>query len=219
MDANFIANLLSLTLFFVSLFISLRAFYLYTKSRSRRVFILSLSMGMISLTAAAGYAGDNITSISLNVDWFNYIGQTVSFIFILLSFFSESDSYLRSLMRWHILASVLLLILLLLAPVLPPDFPDPAVTKSILSGSRGLICFIIFYYYVLAFMDRETRFSLLMGAAFLLLSFGYSIIIPKYITPNDALDHGGDLIRIAGLITLLFTVLLPDVTYRDRRHI
>jgi hypothetical protein len=218
MDQNFIANSLSLTLFVVSLFISLRAFYLYTQSRSRRLFILSLSMGMISLTAMAGYAGDNITSISLNVDWFNYIGQTVSFSFILLSFFSESDSYLRSLMRWQIAASALLLILLFLAPVLPPEFPDPAITKSILSGSRGLICFIIFFYYAIAFMDKETRFSLLMSAAFLLLCIGYAIIIPKYTTPNDVLDRSGDIMRIAGLVFLLFAVLLPDVTYRQRQY-
>ena len=219
MDQNFIANSLSLTLFVVSLFISLRAFYLYTQSRSRRLFILSLSMGMISLTAIAGYAGDNITSISLNVDWFNYIGQTVSFSFILLSFFSESDSYLRSLMRWQIAASALLLILMFLAPVLPPEFPDPAITKSILSGSRGLICFIIFFYYAIAFMDKETRFSLLMSAAFLLLCIGYAIIIPKYTTPNDVLDRSGDILRIAGLVTLLFAVLLPDVTYRKRQYV
>jgi hypothetical protein len=219
MDQNFVANSLSLTLFVVSLFISLRAFYLYTQSRSRRLFILSLSMGMISLTAIAGYAGDNITSISLNVDWFNYIGQTVSFSFILLSFFSESDSYLRSLIRWQIAASALLLILLFLAPVLPPEFPDPAITKSILSGSRGLICFIIFFYYAIAFMDKETRFSLLMSAAFLLLCIGYAIIIPKYTTPNDVLDRSGDIMRIAGLVFLLFAVLLPNVTYRQSQYV
>jgi len=219
MDQNFIANSLSLTLFVVSLFISLRAFYLYTQSRSRRLFILSLSMGMISLTAIAGYAGDNITSISLNVDWFNYIGQTVSFSFILLSFFSESDSYLRSLMRWQIAISALLLILVFLAPALPPEFPDPAITKSILSGSRGLICFIIFFYYAIAFMDKETRFSLLMSAAFLLLCIGYAIIIPKYTTPNDVLDRSGDIMRIAGLVFLLFAVLLPNVTYRQSQYV
>ena len=219
MDQNFVANSLSLTLFVVSLFISLRAFYLYIRSRSRRLFILSLSMGMISLTAVAGYAGDNITSISLNVDWFNYIGQTVSYLFILLSFFSESDSYLRSLIRWQIAVSALLLILLFLAPVLPPEFPDPAITKSILSGSRGLICFIIFFYYAIVFMDKETRFSLLMSAAFLLLCIGYSIIIPKYTTPNDVLDRSGDIMRIAGLVFLLFAVLLPNVTYRQRQYV
>src|SRR5260221_5615998 len=119
-------------------------------------------MGVVSLTAVAVFAGDNVTSISLNVDWFNYIGQTVSYIFIFLSFFKDSDSYLRNLMRWHVAASALLLILMLLSPVLPPEFPDPAVTESILSGSRGLICFIIFCYYGLAFMYTCTRFSVLL---------------------------------------------------------
>jgi hypothetical protein len=207
-DPNLIANILSLTLFFSALFISLRAFYLYVQSRTRRLFVLGLSMGVIALTAAAGFAGDNITTINLNVDWFNYIGQTVSFLFILLSFARSSDSYLRNLMRWHILASALLLILLLLSPVLP-DFPNPAITKTLLSGSRGVTCFIIFFYYISAFTTKETRFSFIMSAAFLLLSVGYLVIIPKYSIPNvDLLDHVGDLTRVTGLITLLSAVLL-----------
>lgn len=217
MDPNFVPNLLSLTLFFVSLFISLRAFYLYTRARSRRLGILAIAMGIISLTAIAGFAGDNVTSITLNVDWFNYIGQTVSFTFILLSFFGSSETYLRSLMRWQIAISILLLGLMALSPVLPPEFPSPAVTKSLLSGSRGLICHIIFYYYVVSFMKNETRFSLLMGLAFLALSFGYWIILPKYITPNDALDRTGDIMRVCGLFFLFLAVLLPDVEFRKKR--
>ena len=216
MDPTFVPNVLSLTLFFVSLFISIRAFYLYTRSRSRRIGILSIAMGIISLTAIAGFAGDNVTSITLNVDWFNYIGQTVSFTFILLSFFGSSETYLRNLMRWQIALSILLLGLMLLSPVLPPEFPAPTVTKSLLSGSRGLICHIIFYYYVVSFMKNETRFSLLMGLAFLMLSFGYWIILPKYITPNDGLDRTGDIMRVCGLILLFFAVLLPDVQFRKR---
>ncbi len=204
-----IANVLSLTLFVVALFISLRACYLYFQARSRRLFILGLSMGVISLTAAAGFAGDNVTSINLNVDWFNYIGQTVSFLFITLSFVRSSDEYLRGLTRWHVTISALLLLLLVLAPVLPAEFPNPAVTKTLLSGSRGLICFVIFFYYVGAFMTKETRFSVLMSAAFLLLSTGYFVIIPKYSIPNvDLLDHVGDITRVTGLITLLAAVLL-----------
>jgi len=207
-DPNLIPNALSLTLFFVALFISLRALYLYIQSRARRLFILGLSMGVISLTAIAGFAGDNITSVSLNVDWFNYIGQSVSFLFILLSFLRSSDDYLRRLMRWHVVASALLLILLLFATALP-DFPNPAVTKTVLSGSRGLMCAIIFFCYVSAFMTKETRFSFLMSAAFLILSTGYFIIIPKYSSPIfESLDQIGDITRITGLITLLIAVLL-----------
>jgi len=216
MDPTLVPNILSLTLFVVALFISLRAFYLYTRSRSRRIGILSIAMGIISLTAIAGFAGDNVTSITLNVDWFNYIGQTVSFTFILFSFFNNSETYLRNLMRWQIALSVLLLALMALSPVLPPEFPAPAVTKSLLSGSRGLICHIIFYYYVVSFMRNETRFSLLMGLAFLALSFGYWIILPKYISPNDALDRTGDIMRVCGLILLFLAVLLPDVQFRKK---
>ena len=201
-----IANFLSVSLFLISLFISLRAFYLYFRSRSRRLFILGLSMAVIAFTAAAGFVGDNILT-TINVDWFNYIGQTVSFLFILLSFVRSSDEYLRKLIPWHIICSVLLLILLALAPVLP-DFPFSAVTRSLLSGSRGLMCFIIFYYYVFAFMSKATRFSLLMAGAFLLLSAGYFIIIPKYVTPNDVLDRGGDIFRVCGSITLFLAILL-----------
>lgn len=209
MDPNLIPNILSLTLFLIAFFISLRAFYLYVQARSRRLFILGLSMGIISLTAAAGFAGDNVTSINLNVDWFNYIGQTVSFAFILFSFVRSSDDYLRNLTRWHLLASALLCVLLLLAPILPAEFPNPAVTKTLLSGSRGIICLIIFFYYISAFVTKETRFSLLMSGAFLLLSVGYLIIIPKYSIPNqDLLDQIGDLTRISGLLTLLTAVLL-----------
>ncbi|MGI9059384.1 MAG: hypothetical protein ACR2H5_12465 [Ktedonobacteraceae bacterium] len=208
MDPLLIANTLSITLFLVALFIAIRAFFLYFQTRSRRVFILALSMGVISLTAAAGFLGDNVTTISLNVDWFNYIGQTVSFLFILLSLTSSSDDYLRGLMRWHIVISILLLSLFLLAPVLPPEFPDPVLTKSLLSGSRGLICAVIFFVYFSAFMSKETRFSLLMSVAFLLFSIGYLMILPKYsISGLDVIDRLGDTTRIVGLVTLFINVL------------
>ena len=122
MNPDLIPNILSLSLFFVALFVSLRAFYVYFQSRSRRLFVLALSMSVIALTAIAGFAGDNVTTVSLNVDWFNYIGQTASFLFILLSFLRSDEGYLRSLMRWQVIISLLLLILLLLAPVLPQNF-------------------------------------------------------------------------------------------------
>jgi hypothetical protein len=209
MSPDLIANILSLSLFFVALFISLRAFYVYARSRSRRLFVLALSMGVIALTAVAGFAGDNVTTMSLNVDWFNYIGQTASFLFILLSFLRSDEDYLRRLMRWQIAIPLLLLILLLLAPVLPPEFPAPAVTKTVLSGSRGVTCMIIFFYYYLAFMKKEARFSLLMSGAFLALSFGYLIILPKYIYAGmDQIDQMGDIIRVIGLVVLLVAVSL-----------
>src|SRR6267154_2023670 len=105
MGANLIPNILAIALFLVTLFISIRAFYTYFQGYNQRVFILGLSMGIIALTAAADFFSSNVTSITLNTDWFLYIGQAVSLLFILLSFLRSSEEYFKGLMRWHVLVS------------------------------------------------------------------------------------------------------------------
>ncbi len=207
LDDNLIANILSITLFLASLFISLRAFSLYIRARTPRLFVLGLSMGMIALTAIASYIGDNVSTITFNVKWFQYIAQTISFLFILLSLLNSAEDYQHKVVRWHILASLLLLLLLVLTPILPEEFPNPAVTKTLLSGSRAVICFIIFFYYWVAFSTKETRFSLLMSGAFLLISFGYWMAIPKYLTSGmGQVDQVGDIVRTCGILILLIAV-------------
>lgn len=204
MNQNLIANVLSLTLFTISLFIAFRAFYLYFLSRRQRLFILGLSMTIISLTAIASYIGDNVPSFPLNLNWFKYVSQTISFLFILLSLVRSSDRYLKNLMIWHIIVSVLLLILL--TPLAPTEISSTA--KIFLGSSRSAICLIIFFYYVTSFFTKETRFSLMMGMAFILLSVGYMLNVPKYSNHLLALlDNIGDVTRIFGLIILLVTVL------------
>ncbi len=208
LDDNLIGNILSITLFSASLFISLRAFSLYIQARTPRLLVLGLSMGMVALTAIASYIGDNATSITFNVKWFQYIAQTISFLFILLSLLRSTKDYQRRIVRWHIIASLLLLLLLLLTPFLPKDFPDPAVTKTLLSGSRAVICLIIFFYYWITFTTKETRFSFLMSATFLLISIGYWMAIPKYFGPGmEQVDQMGDIVRTCGLLILLIAVL------------
>jgi len=205
--SNLIPNVLALMLFLVALFIALRAFYVYSQSRNARLFTLGLSMGIIALTAAADFLSSNITSVTLNTDWFLFIGQAVSLLFIFLSFLRSSDSYLRSLMIWHVCVSALLLGLFLLSPALP-DFPSTAL-KAALSGSRSLICFGIFACYVSAFLTKETRFSFLMGLSFLMLALGYLVIFQKYLVTNSLLfDNIGDVTRMVGLVILLFTVFI-----------
>ena len=212
MNENLIPNILSITLFFVPLFVAIRAFSVYRKTFSHRLLILSISMAIIALTAAAGFTGDNVTNISLNVDWFNYIGQTVSFLFIFISLLLRRERSLRALAGWQLAVCIPLLILLILAPVLPPDFPNPVVTKTILSGSRGVICALVFFYYILAFMTKETRFSLLMACAFFLLAVGYFVVMFKYgdVTgpiSADTIDRSGDITRITGSVALLVAIL------------
>ena len=63
----------------ITLFISLRAFYLYLKTHSGTLFIVGLSMAVIGVGGISGLVGDYlITSSAFNTFWFRYIGQTVS---------------------------------------------------------------------------------------------------------------------------------------------
>jgi hypothetical protein len=206
LQANLVQNLLAVVLCVVTLFVSVRALYIYTQTHSPRLFVLGVSMGIIALTAAADFYSSNVENITLNTDWFLFIGQSVSLLIILLSFFSNTDKYFQVLMRLQLLASALLLGLLLFSPTLP-EFPQTFILP-LLSGSRGAICFGIFIFYISAFMEKQTRFSLLMSISFVLLAFGYVVILEKYFSPDAALfDSTGDIIRMCGLFVLLSAVV------------
>ncbi|HZR38682.1 MAG TPA: hypothetical protein VFB12_01095 [Ktedonobacteraceae bacterium] len=205
MDPNLIPDILAVTFFLASAIVAPRAFMLYARVRNPRLFTLGLSMTLVALTAADNLVM-NFFTIPYNTYWFLYIGQTVSFTFILLSFVKSSDEYLKQLMYWHIFASMVMIGVLLCSPLLPA-FPNNTV-RAIASGSRSIPCFGIFYCYITAFMKKNTRFSFLMSGAFLLLSLGPWIIIEKYFVSNpDPLDMTGDIIRVIGLIILLVAVL------------
>jgi hypothetical protein len=201
LTSDLTTNVLNITLSAVFLFVSQRAFYLYAQIRSARLCILGLSMGLIALTALMDFLSSIVTTVHLSVGWFLYIGQAISYMFVLLNITVNSESKLRRILRWHCLLSVILLGLLVLSPVLP-DFPNPGV-RLVLSGSRCVICFIICFYYISLFMSKGTRFSLFMAIAFMLLSFGYMMLLPKYMLPGqEVLDHVGDVIRILGVVTM-----------------
>lgn len=207
LEANWVQNILATVLFLVTLSISLRAFIIYTKTDSPRVFILGIAMGIIALTALADFLSSNIDIFTLHTDWFLYLGQGTSFLFIALSLMRNSNNYFRILVRVQILITALLIGVLLLSLTLP-DLPFLGL-RVFLSGSRIVFCVAIFFFYSSAYMAKRTRFSLLMGVAFVLLAFGYLVLIQKYFSPNGAiLDHVGDFIRIAGLIVLLIATLI-----------
>jgi hypothetical protein len=206
LQANLVQNLLAAVLCLIAVFVSIRALYIYSQTQSPRLFILGVSMGVIALTAIADFYSSNETSITLNTDWFLYIGQAVSLLFILLSFLNNSDRYFQWLMRSQLLVSALLIGLLLLSPTLP-SFPHTAL-QTLLSGSRCVICFGIFFFYISAYMAKRARFSLLMGIAFLLLGFGYLVLAQQYFASNSvSFDSAGDIIRMFGLIVLLAAIL------------
>jgi hypothetical protein len=208
MDPNLIPNTLAISLFLASLFISLRAFYVYVQDRSPRLFVLALAMAVIALTAADNFIV-NVITVPYNTYWFLYIGQAASYLFIWLSFFRNSRTYLQKLMFWQVLASALLIGLLILSPVIPPFTNATTGIRAILSGSRSVFCFGIFYCYTFAFMAKQTRFGFFMSLAFMLLAIGQWLVVMKYFVANSQLlDSTGDITRLVGLIFLLAAVLL-----------
>ena len=206
MESILVGNILAVTLFLVTLFICVRAFYTYAQLRSPRLFTLGLAMGIIALTAAADFTSSNFPSLGLNTDWFLFIGQAVSWLFIWLSLLNHADAYLHRLMRLQVLASLAALCLLILSPTLP-DFSG-TLLATLLSGSRFVICLLISFSYLLTFLGKQTRFSLLMGMAFVLLGFGYLLIAEKFSVSNLMLfDNAGDFLRLGGLLLLLAAML------------
>lgn len=196
-----ITNGLNLLLFLVFLSMSLRAFYLYSHVLLVRLFVLGLAMGLIALSAGADFVSGSITTVYLNTDWFLFIGQTISYIFIYLSIVINAEEHLRILMRWQIAISFALLTLLLLSPILP-GFPSLGV-RVLLSGSRSVICFLIFFCYAALAISKGTRFSMLMCLGFMLLSFGYLMILPRYFLPHaDLINHAADTMRVFGVVSL-----------------
>jgi hypothetical protein len=188
----------------ITLFISLRAFYLYVKSHNDILFIVGLSMAVIVVGGAAGLVGDFlITSSAFNTFWFRYIGQVVSYLFIFFISLPGADRHMRFLKRLNLVASAFLFVLLLATPVLPP-IPGVTLTQ-VLSGMRGVVCLAVcLNYYFVVYSMKGTRFSALMCFAFLLIATGIAVYTFKFSMPNPLpYDYVGDSIRATGLLFML----------------
>ena len=192
----------------ITFLISVRAFYLYYRMRSDALFSIGLSMGVIAVGGICGLIGNTLlVSSYFNTLWFRYIGQTVGYLFIYLTSLRSTKQYSGRLKQWHLIATALLLVLLFLTPFIPTS--SNPTTLAILSGSRSVICFIIFLNYADIFMSKETRFSFLMSLAFLLITIGISIYTMQFIVPHSlSFDYIGDSIRVVGLVTLLIALFI-----------
>jgi len=192
----------------VTFLISVRAFYLYPKTRNPLLFIVGMSMGMITFVGIVGIVGDNYNATvfagHFTTKWFRYLAQIVSYTFIFLSSVRTSERYLRNVRIWQWIFTVLLLATLAAIPFIPQiQITDPAIDASI-SSLRAVVTFVIFLNYVVIFMGKESRFSFLMGLAFLLIAFGIAITTPQYFEKSMVLYlYVGDSVRTLGLITLL----------------
>ena len=188
----------------ITLLISLRAFNLYSKTRSDTLFIVGLAMAVISLGGIAGIIGDYlIISKAFNTFWFRYIGQIVSYLFIFFISLPRAERHMRALKWLNIIATGGLLTLLVLTPVLPP-ISSVALTE-VLSGARGVVCLAIFFnYYFVIYSMKGTRFAFLMCAAFLLIATGIGVYTIKFSVSNPLpYDYAGDGTRALGLVLML----------------
>jgi hypothetical protein len=201
-----IHHLLDVSLCLVALFIAVRSFDIYTRYHQYRLFILGLSMVLVSISAAADYIASYVTAITLQTDWFLYIGQSVGFLFILLSLIRSSDNYLRALMRFYIVVFAFLLILLLLSPVLSPM---DMTTRTVLGFSRFVICMLILIAYFSSYVSKPARFSLLMSISFFFFTANYLMSLQQYFVPilNQYIFRDqGDISGVIGLIVLVAAV-------------
>jgi hypothetical protein len=208
MNTMLLPNLLDVSFCLVALFIAVRSFDIYASLRQSRLFILGLSMLLVSLSTAADFTASYVKVVPLHTDWFLYIGQTVGFLFILLSLVRGSDGYLRGLMNLNILAFAFLLIPLLLSAVLPTIDPT---TRTVLGTARLFTCLFILIAYFSAYTNKPTSFSFLMSSAFFFFTIDYLINFTEYLVSDPSqylFRDAGDITGVIGLVMLVVAVSL-----------
>ena len=204
MDIN---NLLLVFLSILCLAISAYIFYKYSLTMSDALFSLGLSIGTIAIAIFCGYANPlSLGGMSLNVGWLWYVGTGSALCFLFLNSIVTSNEQLRLIKSWQIIATILFFVLLLLTPTFPP-FPN-ALTPALLNLIRPFFCAIAFFRYVMLYISKETRFTLVMSIAFLLLGVGFAMVTPQLLDPALGMITAiGSIVRILGYSTLLFAYI------------
>ena len=204
MTSTQITNILLIAQASIAFLIALRAFGRYLRSHNDLLFVLGTSMGIIALVGIIGLIGDNYFAGKFSTKWFRYTAQVVSYSFIFLCSLRSSANYMHLVRRWQLICIGLLLVMLCLTPLLP-QLSSPLIEAPV-SFLRAVICFAICLSYASIFMQKETRFSLLMSLAFLLISFGIAVTTPWYFEKASVLYlYVGDGMRTTGLMVLLLT--------------
>jgi hypothetical protein len=203
MTIDQIANLMSLPIGIICLFISLRAFYFYSLSYNDMVYVLAFSMASIATgTLFGAFGASHLFGNQLNTEWGRAYGSCSGGLFIFLSSLVRSHSQMQKLRRWQIGAAILLVFVFLLTPFYPPT-TNPIVEIS-LNSCRMIIYSSAFIRYAIIYASRSTRFSLIMSMAFLVLVFGFALNIPGAIGTNFAiLTIVAASIRIIAYLTLM----------------
>jgi len=163
-------------------------------------------MGTIAIAIFCGYLSKiELGGVTLHVAWIWYAGTSSGLCFLFLNSIVNSNEQMRLLKSWQIIATILFLVLLLLTPTFPP--PDK-YTLAFLNLARPFFCALAFCRYVMLYISKETRFTLVMSIAFLMLGIGFAMITPQLLDPTLVLIAIiGHILRILGYITLFLAYI------------
>ena len=157
MTISQVANLMSIPIGIVCLFISLRAFYIYNLSRSDMVYVLGLSMASIAAGTFFGAIGDaHMAGNTLNTDWGRAYGACCGGLFIFLSSLVNSHKQMEQLKHWQLLAVFVFVLVVLLTPLYPPTNSPPIAFA--LNACRMIIytCAFLRYLTLYLFYQKPT---------------------------------------------------------------
>jgi hypothetical protein len=202
MSINAIANLISFPVGIVCLILSIRAFYIYSLSRSELLAVLGFAMGSIATGIFVGNVGEaHLFGITYNTEWARYTGSSSGALFLFLSSLVKSHAQVQKLRRWQVLVAIFFVIVIGLTPILPP-FASPWIPFG-LNSIRILIYGATFIRYTGLYLSKGTRFSLIISIGFILLVIGFSLNAPGLLAPGFAtLTITGAFVRIVGYSTM-----------------
>ena len=183
--------------------VAIRAFYMYSLSRSDMLFILGFAMCSIAVAVFMSTIGDTHL-VPYNTQWARYACSCSGAIFIFSSSLVRSHEQLGRLKRLQVIVAAMCVVVIALTPVLPP-FASPLIPAT-LNNIRSLIYGAALVRYAYLYIMKESRFSLIMSLAFLLLVTGYILATPQLLqsTPTNAtLSIIGAFVRVFGDISLL----------------
>src|SRR5579875_2118361 len=127
MNISSLASIIALPIAIVCFFISVRAFYIYSLSKSDILFVLGFSMASISLGTFIGSTpGLHIVSSAWNTEWPRAFGACAGGLFIFLSSLVQSHDQMQLLRRWQLWVAAAFILVILFTPLYPP-FTNPWV--------------------------------------------------------------------------------------------
>lgn len=203
MDINTIATFISFPVGIVCMIIAIRAFYAYAYSRSEMLLVLGLAMTSIALGIYVGIVGiAHLGGNHYNLEWAKSTGSISGAFFIFMSSMVKSHAQLKSLRHFQYFCFALFVIVIAITPLIPP-FSTPMIPAG-LNAIRTVAYGAAFVRYASLYINKGTRFSMIISAGFLLLVAGFIMNTPQMFSHAFAvITIEGGLIRIIGYSTLL----------------